>query len=457
MLPDAPQARRWSLLREGYGLKRRERALIEQARLVLDFNWAGGYTKPGPRLYPHQWSWDSALISIGYSHYDQGRAEGELLHLFDAQWRNGLLPQIVFNPSFGDYFPGPGFWHAQESPDAPRDHKTSGVVQPPVHATAVRLVYERAPDRKRARAFLERAYPHLAAWHDYLYRERDPEGEHLVYIRHPWESGMDNSPMWDAILQRLHLREDQIPAYRRVDVHTVSEQDRPASAAYDRFAYLVKLFAGLGYEETEIRERCPFLVQDVLFNSLLCRSENDLAELALELGEDPAPHRGRSRRTSRAIEEKLWDEEHGIYLDYDLVSRRPIYVYCAAGFVPLFAGIPGEERARRMVDFLEHGGFGLSGKGIKPVPSYDVHGFGFSPTRYWRGPVWININWFLMRGLERYGYREHSSRLRTTIRELCERSGFYEYFDPATGQGHGSVLFSWSAALLIDTLLSPRR
>ncbi|QYJ17231.1 Glucosidase YgjK [Rubrobacter xylanophilus DSM 9941] len=435
-------------------MKRRERALLEQAKLVLDFNWTGGYTKPGPRLYPHQWSWDSALISIGYSHYDQDRAERELLHLFDAQWRNGLLPQIVFNPSFGDYFPGPGFWHAQESPDAPPHHRTSGVVQPPAHATAVRLVYERARDRSRAHEFLERAYPHLVFWHDYLYRERDPEGEGLAYIRHPWESGMDNSPLWDAILQRLHLREDEIPSYRRVDVHTVSEQDRPTSAAYDRFAYLVRFFAERGYEEAEIREECPFLVQDVLFNSLLCRAEADLAELAPEIGEDPAPHRERARKTARAIDEKLWDEEHGTYLDYDLVSGRPIYVYCASNFLPLFAGVPDEERVRRMVNFLEHGGFGLSDHRIRPVPSYDVHGFGFSPTRYWRGPVWINIDWFLLRGLERYGYREHSARLSTTIRELCERSGFYEYFDPFTGQGHGSVLFSWSAALLVDVLLS---
>ena len=37
--------------------------LIHQAKMVLDFNWMGEYTMPGPRLYPHQWSWDAALIS----------------------------------------------------------------------------------------------------------------------------------------------------------------------------------------------------------------------------------------------------------------------------------------------------------------------------------------------------------------------------------------------------------
>ena len=74
--------------------------LVHQAKAVLDFNWTGEYTMPGPRLYPHQWSWDSAFVAIGYSHFDQDRAMGELRHLFEAQWKNGLLPQIVFNPHF---------------------------------------------------------------------------------------------------------------------------------------------------------------------------------------------------------------------------------------------------------------------------------------------------------------------------------------------------------------------
>jgi hypothetical protein len=141
----------------------KEDVLVQQAKMVLDFNWSGAYTKPGPHLYPHQWSWDSALIAIGYSHYDQDRAMRDLSHLFDSQWNNGLLPQIVFNPLFGEYFPGMEFWHAERSPDAPRDRKTSGVVQPPVHATAVLYVYQHAKEKAAAEGFLKRAFPNLKA------------------------------------------------------------------------------------------------------------------------------------------------------------------------------------------------------------------------------------------------------------------------------------------------------
>jgi hypothetical protein len=68
-------------------------------------------------------------------------------------------------------------------------------VQPPLHATATLRLYRCAKDTASVRSFLEYAYPRLRAWYEYLYKERDPAGEGLVYIHHPWESGMDNSPM----------------------------------------------------------------------------------------------------------------------------------------------------------------------------------------------------------------------------------------------------------------------
>jgi hypothetical protein len=432
--------------------------LIWQAKQVLDFNWTGKYTRPGPRLYPHQWSWDSALIAIGYAHYAHRRAIKELNHLFESQWENGLLPQIVFDPHFGTYFPGISFWHADRSPNSPPDRKTSGVVQPAVHATATLRIYRYAEDSAGVQEFLEYAYPRLVAWHEYLYRERDPGNEGLVYIRHPWESGMDNSPIWDEIMQRLKLRQDQIPTYQRADTHFVATQDRPVSSEYDRFAYLVQLFAERDYDEERIRRDCPFLVQDVLFNSLLCQADRDLAEIAHILGEDPATFEERAQKSCRAIDQKLWNEEHGTYLDFDLVTGRQIHAYVAPNFSPLYAGVPDMDRARRMVDSLENDGFGLGAEdSYYPVPSYDRYGYGFSPVQYWRGPVWINIDWFLMHGLKRYGFDEHAERLRQTIVSLCQEGGFCEYFDPLTGIGHGSDFFSWTAALFLDILLEETR
>lgn len=117
---------------------------------------------------------------------------------------------------------------------------------------------------------------------------------------------MDNSTMWDPIMQAMFPGPSGVPADKRagtrVGTRVVSAEDRPESAGYDRFAYLVKLLADRGYDEARIREDCPLLVHDVLFSSFLCRAEEDLAG---EPGRDRAPARGRpvpvrerSRRTA---------------------------------------------------------------------------------------------------------------------------------------------------------------
>jgi glycogen debranching enzyme len=428
--------------------------LVAQAKQVLEQNRVGRFTKPAPNLYPHQWSWDSAFIAMGYVHYDQARAEDELRALFAAQWSNGLVPHIVFNPAASGYSPNPEMWRTIGNRRVPAGSLTSGIVQPPVHATAVLHVFEHAQDQQRARAFLAELFPKLCAWHDYLFRERDPERSGLVYIRHPWESGMDNSPLWDAILQRIQPRPEEIPAYKRVDTSVVDAADRPTNVEYDRYMYLVKLFADRDYDEARIFPDCPYLVQDVLFNSLLCQADRDLASIAGLLGKDGAPFAARAETTAQALNRRCWDASQGIYVDYDLVAGAPIPVAVAAGFAPLFAGVPSAEQAQRMYAYLNSPSFYALGEPGYPLPSYDRQGPGFSPNRYWRGPVWLNIDWLIWHGLRRYGFAAYAERLEQAMVELVREHGFFEYFNPQTGQGHGTDQFSWTAALLLDVLLA---
>ena len=124
-----------------------ERSLASAALAVLRDNDLGGGTKPAPRLYPHRWSWDSAFIAIGLAHVDLDRALRELETLFGAQWSDGRVPHIVFNPRAADYFPGPDRWASEQtSAAAPREPATSGLIQPPVHALALPRNASRATD-----------------------------------------------------------------------------------------------------------------------------------------------------------------------------------------------------------------------------------------------------------------------------------------------------------------------
>jgi hypothetical protein len=74
----------------------------------------------------------------------------------------------------------------------------------------------------------------------------------------------------------------------------------------------------------------------------------------------------------------------------------------------------------------------------------------FDSRNYWRGPVWININWMLSQGLKGYGYKEKADAMKKDMIQLPIRFGFHEYFDSLTGQGYGSSSFSWTTALFLD-------
>jgi hypothetical protein len=426
--------------------------LGRKALAQLLANSLGRGTSPSLRLYPHQWSWDAACIAMGYAPHDGERAQAELRSLFSGQWRNGMLPHIVFSEG-ARYFPGPEVWQTDRSPDASRRPQTSGIFQPPLHATAAWRVYRHASDESDAEAFLAELFPKLAAWHDYLYRERTRDGAHLVEVWHPWETGMDNSPLWDEPLARIELDQAEVPEYRRVDVEVADAAERPSDAHYDRYVYLVDLFRRLDYRPERIRAECPFAVRSVLVNAALVQADRDLAEIARVVGGDPAPFEKRADRVSAALEQ-LWDEESGVYRDFDVRAGVPLGTWTASGFTPLYAGTPSPARAARLVETLPATGLAVGGGwAVTSLPLDDPR---FAPTSYWRGPVWPILNWFLYCGLLRYGYSELAVRVRRAVVELARRGGFWEHYDPLTGRGHGCPDFAWTAALVLD-LLSPVR
>ncbi|MGH8825376.1 MAG: amylo-alpha-1,6-glucosidase [Jiangellaceae bacterium] len=425
--------------------------LATRAMAVLKANQLGWVTRPSPQLYPHQWSWDAAFIAMAYAHVDQSRAEGELRALFAGQWSNGMLPHIVFAPGGGPYFPGPDFWQVERSPYAPAGHPTSGIVQPPVHATAVLQIVRRATDPARATMFLTEMLPKLDAWHGYLHRERN-RGNGLVEIWHPWESGMDNSPLWDDALARIVLTPDDLPSYERVDLELAHIEERPTGDEYDRYVYLVALFRELAYEPAAIREASPFAVQDALFNAVLVQADRDLATLAQLAGTDPGPYHRRADWTAAALDELLWDAARALHLSYDVRAQATITTNTAAGFAPLYAGVPSAARAARMVEAVRAASVRPGSRGFV-VPSLSPDDPRFLATRYWRGPVWPVINWLLHRGLSRYAYLSEARHVRTALLDLARDSGFYEHYDPMTGRGHGGEQFAWTAALILDLLL----
>jgi hypothetical protein len=436
-------------------------ALLADARDVLDNNWLGGSTVPSRSLYPHQWSWDAAFIAIGRAWSDQTRAERELETLLNAQWANGMVPHIVFNPAVptGTYFPGPEFWDADRA-NGRRGRGmpgTSGITQPPLHARAALEVYRRAADRTQAAAFLARLFPKLAAQHDYLAAYRDPAGHGLAAIVHPWESGMDNAPIWDNDVIDLVIPPGAVPPYRRFDLTHADPADRPTDAAYDRFVYLALTYRDSGYDDTRLLETAPFLVEDPLFNSIWCWSAHALAEIAEIIGADPTPHRELAGRISTGMLAHLWDRQTSRFHARDVRAGQLLHKNTISSLMPLLdPDLPAEQVAAIRAD-LDSPHFSPAAPAAFMVPSHDLIAPDFDRRRYWRGPVWINTDWLLCQGLIQHGRPAMVDRISDSMIELVRRSGWREYFDPFSGAGYGARGFSWSAALVIDILQAADR
>src|SRR4051812_24530715 len=155
--------------------------LAQEAIGVLWRNDRGAWTRPSPRLYPHQWSWDAGFVSMGWAQLDPARAVAELWSLLRGQWSTGMVPHIVFdlNVARGAYEPGPNAWRT--SAHAPSGTATSAICHPPTHAIALARVRETAIDHGPAGAHhvddaIVALYPRLARWHAWLRSARDPDG-----------------------------------------------------------------------------------------------------------------------------------------------------------------------------------------------------------------------------------------------------------------------------------------
>lgn len=432
--------------------------LIKKAIEVLDTNFQeGGFTIPSKGLYPFQWKWDSGFIAIGFAHYDEEKARTEIRTLLDAQWENGFIPHIVFHTDDDSYFPGADFHKSQLHPLSSKKYKSTGMTQPPITGFVLQEMYRIAADKESMSAFIKEQIDKVYENHQYFYANRDPQDEGLVYIYHNWESGTDNSPVWDDIWKTMNPPEY---TFERKDTTHVDAAQRPSKREYDHYLHIIEIAKEHQYIDAKIAELSPFLVQDPLFNAMLIKSNEALIALYDLIGgneEKKKTIRQWQQKSIKGFNEKLFDAELGAYVHYDLRNDRPIRHITSSSFSPLFANVPNKERAEILVGTMMDK-FGGDDKYL--CASFDPTNERFNPRKYWRGPVWINMNWILYHGLLNYGFTDIANRVKDDTIELIKRDGFFEYFDcrkdngEVERKGYGGNNFSWSAALFIDLMKS---
>jgi len=293
--------------------------------------------------------------------------------------------------------------------------------QPPVGSFVVKEIYRKYQEKW----FLYEVFDELLRWNRWWADNRDLGG-YLCWGSDPymhgqlpkwleegigtkkgakWESGLDNSPMYD-------------------------------DAVFDTATHrLMQADVGL-----------------MSFYILDCRSLSEIAgvlgktEIEQELTE-------RAKTYSKKLE-TLWNNEFGLYLNKDLVTGKFSYRLSPTLFYPLLTKVPGQEQAARMIKEHFYNPEEFWGEYI--MPSIARNDPAYKDNIYWRGRIWAPMNFLVYLGIRNYELPDAKKDLAEKSKNLLLKSWIkerhvYENYSAETGRGDDAGMsdkfYHWGALL----------
>ena len=410
---------------------------IKIAKEVLINNRRSGYTLPtNNELYPAQWNWDSAFIALGYSYFNMEYAIEELEKLISGQWEDGMIPHILFHDNDESYFPNHKTW------DCGNKVPSSGITQPPIIATIIKKIVDQNKLDKNQMKRMEIIIKKLKKYLDWFYNYRDTNKIGLAAIIHPWESGLDNSPIWDGPLDKVKIEENL--KYERRDLNVSRSSNRPLKKDYDGYITLLNQFKKNKYNPRKIVNESMFNVIDIGFNSILIRATKDLVEVSKKFNLDFTDLKNKISKSEESLI-KFYKDEDQSFFSYDFKNHNLIKVDAISNYFILFANLENQEINNKIIDKLKK----YNSQKDYFFTTVNPKDKAFEETRYWRGPVWINSNWIIYQGLINKD-KNFSSLIKNKTLDLLENKKFHEYYNFKNGDCLGANNFSWSAALYLD-------
>lgn len=414
--------------------------LSDQVRILLLKNVRDGYSgllgqnycyiAPAPKPYPFQFFWDTCFHVIMLARLGEYElAQRNLRSLFAMQHADGFVGHMIF---WRQVLPvrRSDVLQARPSWQSLRPHM-SALIQPPFAAIALHTLFEESHDQ----IYLGEMYARVKRHHDWLARTRDFDGDGLLSIITPFESGMDWKPSYDPVLGYGKRRTP-----RRL--YTSRLYWKAMAVDFDNFRRR--------YDVNEISRCGRFRVKDAGINAIYAVDLLCMEKLAPITGDDPGIYRARRAQVLASMLRLMYDEEDAAFYDLCGEESEKIRILTPTIFFPLAIPELDEAIAERVL--AAH--FDNADEFAAPfrLPSVGLHDPAFCPGRtpfIWRGPMWAINNWFIYNALHHRGFAEHAEQLRRALWTAIEQSGFREYYDPFTGEGHGAEEFTWSG-LAID-------
>ncbi|WP_440714153.1 amylo-alpha-1,6-glucosidase [Gordonia sp. FQ] len=418
----------------------RDAKVLAEATAVLEANRCRGaaqvplcrfdYTCPSRDTYPFQFGWDSAFHAIALAHIDPVRAQAELSSLLLAKQPSGFLPHMVL-------------WQDDLRSRAATDFTIvvaeSGwhtvTTQPPVLPRAVERVWRATRDAHWLDSILADLEDVMRWWLDF----RDPDGTGLVTIFQPDESGLDSCSKYDELLG--------VPGENTPEV---------AARWHEAMRGLFAAYApDIGHRrpETDLSGHGRFVWKDVLVNCIFADSAAALARLLSDRGHprNAADWERTAGHIGRALRERCWDSASGAFYDTYTTpdGQRLARVLTASSLFPLILEDTPRSIARDLVEHLtDKREFWLP----YPVPSVAASEPSFDPafetTALFRGPSWVNLNWYLLAGLRTHGFERVAEELAARTKAMVASSGLRECYNPLDGAGYGARDFAWSSLVV---------
>lgn len=378
------------------------------------------FTAPSPGTYDQQWFWDSCLHSLVWLKIgDKERAFREIKSLFIGKGQRKLFPHMIF----WNYKKTDPYWLIFDRL-YPTDNY-SEIIQPPIIGyPLLRLIKEGQEQVSNFAQETFQYYSHLAKY-------RDPEDTGLLTIVHPWESGLDSSPKFDLELTNTKLF--RIRQWRRMK-------------------RLLKEFGRYNWDQREMALKSSFKVKCVLTNTLFLWGLDSFIEVLdiLKFKEEKLQLEILKKKALSGLIEKCWNEEDGLFFDLNMNKKneQQIKISTISSLIPLMLDIPSDMKNQLISHLTNEKEFWTR----YPIPTVSLSEKSFNPEDsplLWRGPTWVNTNYFIWLGLKKHKEDKLADEIAFKTKKLVEISGFREFYNPFTGEGAGAENFGWSTLVTL--------